>query len=444
MMRALTVAIVFVTFAAAGGCQNSAETGMLTVAVNNETVVDSSDEPMLPPVAEGDWPWWRGPALDGHAAPQSPPIAWSETENVAWKADVPGRGHGTPSVWDSRIFVPTADEAAETKRLLCYDRATGEQLWDTTLHSGGFMHMHKKNSQASATPACDGQRVYMPYMVEHNGEEGIWVTATDLDGNIVWQTNAGPFTTQHGYGSSPLLYKSLVIVAGDNAETGFLTALDRETGEIRWRTERERQFNWATPVVAETSGRTQLLIHGAFLVTSYDPDTGRELWRADGLAQACANTVVFDDSMVYASGGWPEKVLMAIRTDGSGDVSDTHVAWQTEKSIAYVPSMLLDQGRLYAVSDQGIATCYEAASGKVLWQKRLGGNFSASPVLVGNAIYVPDEDGKLHVFRAAEEFESLAVNDLGDGGFASPVIVGGQILLRTNHHLYCLGEPAGG
>jgi outer membrane protein assembly factor BamB len=396
-----------------------------------------------PASSANDWPWWRGASLDGHAFAQdgpAPPLSWSETENVLWKADVPGRGHATPTVWGDRIFVSTADDDAETMSLLCFARDDGELLWTKRLHEGNFMHRHNKNSHASGTPACDGTHVYVAHMVTHDGQDGIWVSAVDLDGNIAWQKKAGPFTSRHGYGSAPSMYRDLLIVNGDNGENGFLAALERSSGEVRWRIRRPLYYNFSSPVVAEVAGREQLLTHGVGEVTSYDPATGDQLWRCDGPTETCANTVAFDTERVYAAGGWPDKNLLAIRADGSGDVTDSHIEWQTGKAVCYVPSMLVDGGRLYSVNDQGVAACYDAASGNVHWVKRLGGNFSASPVLAAGHIYVPDEAGLVHVFRASDTYASVAQNDLADGGFASPVIIGGVIYLRTLNHLYAIGD----
>ncbi len=184
-----------------------------------------------------DWPWWRGQSRDGKAArPESaatsPPVTWSPTQNVVWRQDVPGRGHASPVVWQDRIYTATADEQAGTQSLLAFDRETGKSLWNTVVHRGEFAACHGTNSQASATPACDGQRIFGAFI----RPDGLWITAVDLDGEIVWQTKAGPFQSQHGYGASPVLYQSLVIVAGDNSGPGYLAALERETGKIVWRT----------------------------------------------------------------------------------------------------------------------------------------------------------------------------------------------------------------
>ncbi len=388
-------------------------------------------------VAESDWPWWRGTERDGKAIAQDVPVEWSETENVAWRASVPGRGHGSPTVWGERVFLATADEKAETQSLMAFDRATGKPLWTTKMHDGPPMHRHDKNSHASASPACDGERVFIAFMAD----DGIWVTATDLDGSIVWQKKAGEFESKHGYGASPLVYKSLVIVPGDSGGGSFLAALHRKTGEIVWRTARPNESSFASPVVAEVCGRTQLLISGCNQVTSYDPDVGTLLWWCDGPADTTAATIATDGELVVASGGYPQKEILCIRGDGEGDVSQSHVEWRTGRNATYVPSPLVHEGRTYIVDDKGIFSCYTTSTGKVLWQQRLGGGFSASPVLCGDRIYLTNETGTTYVVRAADSFEQLGENKLGAAGFASPVICGGQIFLRTEDALVCIAAP---
>jgi hypothetical protein len=392
--------------------------------------------------AEGDWPWWRGPAIDGKSSDVQPATTWTKTKNVAWQASVPGAGHSSPIVCGPRVFLTSADESAKKQLVLCYDRKSGKSLWTTVAHEGGLMSKHGKNSHASATPACDARRVFAAFI----NSDALHVTATDLEGNIVWQTSAGPFRSEHGYGSSPVLYKSLVIVCGDNLSGCFLAALDRDTGEIVWRTGRKttgRHGSYATPIVAEVAGRPQLLLHGMRSTSSYDPETGELLWSCDGPAEVAACTVAFSDELVFSSGGYPEKELLAIRADGSGDVTKSHLVWRTGKGVTYVPSPLFHAGRLYVVNDGGIATCFDAANGKQIWQGRLEGSFSSSPVLAGGLLYVTNESGKTYVLKAGPRFEVVAENDLADGGgFATPAVCGSQIFVRTEHKLYCIAEPA--
>ena len=211
-------------------------------------------EPILPEVAPADWPWWRGPTLDGKSRDRSAPTQWSATENVTWKTPVPGRGHSSPVLWGDRLFLTTADEAKQTQRVLAFDRKTGRAVWDTVAHTGGLDPKHEKNSHASATPACDGERVYAVFI---NGG-AMHVTATDLDGKVVWQKNAGPYTSQHGNGSSPVLYKKTVIVVADSLKGSFLAALDRATGDVVWKIDRPvtgRNGSYESPVVATIAGK---------------------------------------------------------------------------------------------------------------------------------------------------------------------------------------------
>jgi hypothetical protein len=389
--------------------------------------------------ATGDWPWWRGPERDGKAAATdsgAPPIEWSESKNVLWKADLPGHGHGSACVAGERVYLATADEDAETQSLLAFDRATGKPVWSRAIHRGPLMHRHPKNSHASCTPACDGERVFTAFMAA----DGIWVTAVDLDGTILWQTKAGDFTSMHGYGASPLLYGATVIVPGDNTGGAFLAALHRKTGTIVWRARRPNVASFSSPVVAHVAGTDQLLLSGGGMTASYDPATGRELWRVNGPADTTACTMTADGDLVFASGGYPQKEILCIRADGAGGASDRHVAWRTHKNATYVPSPLVHAGRLYVVDDGGVATCYRATTGEVLWQRRLGGGFSASPTFAAGRIYVTSESGTTFVIAAEDAFRLLAENQLGDAGFASPVVAGGQLFLRTGDALYCIGE----
>jgi outer membrane protein assembly factor BamB len=387
-----------------------------------------------------DWPWWRGPSGDGVSTDTRVVTEWSKTKNVVWKTAVPGRGHSSPVLWGARVFLTTADEGSQTQSVLALDRNTGKTLWTTVAHKGGLMNKHGKNSHASATSACDGERVYSVFI----NSDALHVTATSLDGKILWQSSPGPFRSEHGYGSSPVLYKSLVIVNGDNLSGCFIAALDRKTGKQVWKTPRKttgRHGSYATPIVAKVAGRTQLLLHGMETMSSYDPDTGKLLWSCAGPTEVTACTVAFNDKLVFASGGYPDKEILAIRPDGSGDVTKTHVAWRSRKGVTYVPSPLYHDGHLYVVNDGGVTSCFAADTGDQVWQERLEGSFSASPVLAGGNFYVTNEAGRTFVFKAGPKFQLIAQNDLADGGFATPAIVGGQIFLRTEHNLLCIGQP---
>jgi hypothetical protein len=390
----------------------------------------------------GDWPWWRGPALDGKSTDRHVVTTWGPHKNVLWKTKVPGRGHSSPIVCGNCVFLTTAEEEAQEQRVLAFDRKTGRPLWSTLAHKGGFLAKNAKNSQASATPACDGERVYSAFI----NRDGLHVTATDLLGKIVWQAKAGAFTSEHGYGSSPVLSGSLVIVDGDSMEDSFLAALDRRSGKVVWRTDRKttgRHGSYATPVVARLAGKPQLIMTGMGEVTSYDPATGKRLWWCQGPAEVTACTAACSDTLVFATGGFPEKAILAIRADGTGDVTESHVVWRTNKGVTYVPSPLHNDGCLYVVADDGVATCFQAATGKQVWQHRLAGAFTSSPVLVGDLLLATNESGKTFVLRTGQKFKLVAANELDGGILATPAVCGGQIFIRTDHDLYCIGRPSG-
>jgi outer membrane protein assembly factor BamB len=393
----------------------------------------------LPPLElrATDWPCWRGPTRDNQATGAAP-IRWSRTENIVWSADVPGRGHASPCVSGDRVFLATCDEIAEKQLVLGYDRKTGKLLWTTVAHEGGLEHRHEKNSHASATPACDGERVFVPFL----NRGAIRVTATDLDGKILWQKDAGAFETMHGYSSSPVLWKSFVIIDADSSAGSFLAALHRKSGEIVWKTPRRNIHSFATPALATVSGKPQLVLNAAQTVSSYDPDTGKPIWYCEGPAQFQACTPALGPDFVFASGGYPEKEILCLRADGQGNVTATHILWRSKHGVTYVPSPIYHDGRVLVVNGGGVVTCFDGKAGTELWKDRLPGEFSASPVLAGGVFYDTNEDGVTHVFRAGDKLEVLASNDLGDGGFASPAICGGQIFIRASHRLVCIGDAA--
>jgi len=411
------------------GCSASAPTAAPPAA---------DDLPAVKPAAE-DWPWWRGAHWDNIAAAgQTPPVRWSPTENVVWKAEVPGRGHGSPCIWGNSIFLPTADDEAEIQYLLCYDRRNGRKRWQTELHRKGFVHINPKNSHASASPACDGSLVFMPFVIQ----DAIWLSALDFTGKIVWQKRLGDFHSMHGFAASPVVYRSLVIVVADNLKNSFVAAVHRRTGELVWKTDRPsyRLGTYASPALGHVAGRDQLLLHGPMKVFAYDPLSGKELWTCDGPSESASSTMSFSGNLVYSSVGFPQRNMLCIRADGHGDVTGTHIVWSKKNKMAYVPSLLLDRGLLYMVEDSGNLACFEAGTGAVVWTAKVEGQFSSSPLLAGGHIYVVNEDGVTFVLKPGRKFEVVAKNALGDGGFANPVICASRIYLRTLHSLYCLGK----
>lgn len=379
-------------------------------------------EPIV--VGPDDWPWWRGPTRNGVARPEpKPPLTWSDTENVVWKVEVPGRGHGSPIVVGDQVFLATAEVDRDAQSVLCYDRKTGRRLWQTDVHQGGLTKQgNAKSTLASSTIACDGKRLFVNFL----NSDAIVTTALDRDGKKIWQTKVTDYILHQGFASSPAVYEDLVFVSADNKGTGALVALDRATGERVWKRDRPKLPNYASPIVLHVAGRDQLFFIGCDLVTSLDPKSGSLLWEIKGSTTECVTSTVTDGNLMITSGGYPKGHVAAVRADGSGEV-----VWEI-KSKVYVPSMLLDRGHLFGVQDNGIAFCRKADTGAEVWTGRLDGGFSASPILVGNLIYAVSESGRTYVFEAnPAAFKLLATNALGGETLATPAICGGRIYLRT-------------
>ena len=402
-----------------------------------ETPKDASTDGIQ--VTATDWPWWRGPTRDGVAAAnQKPPFKWSETENVLWKTPIPGGGHGSPIVVGDQVFLALADIETQSQAVLCIDRHTGKQLWRTEVHRRKIEKKDiGKSSLASSTLACDGHRVFINFF----HDAAIYTTALSRDGKQIWQTKVTDFGKQE-FGSSPTVVGPLVIVAADNKVAGVIAGLDRATGKIVWKQERPHEWNYASPILLRAAGRDQLLMNGATLVSSFDPLTGKKLWECTSTATETIASVVSDGERIFTSAGSPKSYVAAMRADGSGKI-----VWEN-KSKVYVPSMLIQGGHLYAVLDIGVAMCWNCATGKELWKERLEGEFSASPVLVGEHIFATNEVGRTFIFKASPAaFELVAANQLAGEVMASPAICGDRIYVRAftkeqakrQETLYCLG-----
>lgn len=389
-----------------------------------------------------DWPWWRGPSRNGVAAAnQKTPTEWSDAQGVLWKSPVSGRGHGSPTVVGDRILLATADEERQVQSVLCFDRSTGKQLWKTDIHQGNFVTtgINKKSSHASSTPASDGEHVFINFP----NSNAIQTTALNLKGQIQWQTRVSDYTLHQGFGSSPALFESLVLVASDNKAGGAVAGLQRGTGKVAWKQDRPKLPNYPSPIILNTAGRDQLFLIGCDLVSSFDPRDGKKLWEIEGSTTECVTSTVTDGQLIFTSGGYPRNHVAAVKADGSGKI-----VWDNNTRV-YVPSMLIKDGYLYATADAGVAMCWESATGKEVWKGRLGGTFSSSPILVGDLIYATNEAGETYLFKASpKEFELLAKSKLGDEVFASPAICGGRIYLRAatttdgkrQEFLYCVGN----
>jgi outer membrane protein assembly factor BamB len=387
-----------------------------------------------------DWPGWRGPTGDGHAAAgQRAPVKWSDTENVVWRAAVRGRGHGSPTVAGDRIYLATADAATEEQLVLCFDRATGRPLWETVVHRGKIdTKGHRNTSQASSSVAWDGERLYINFP----NDNGVATTALDPAGRIVWQQRVSDFVMHQGFGSSPVVHGDVVLVTADHRGGGTVAGLDRRTGKFVWRHERPKIANYASFAVVQAGGRTQAVLAGCNLVASFDPATGRKLWETAGSTEETVVTAVTDGSRIFVGGGYPKNHTMAMEADGTGTI-----AWQNGTRV-YVPSLLVRDGHVYGVTDAGQAVCWKSATGEEVWREKVDKDFYASPVMLGTLIYATSQRGVTSVFEATpQQFRLVAQNTLGDEAFASPAICGDRIYLRSarkgesrQEYLWCVGQ----
>ncbi len=421
--------------------------------------------------ASGDdsanWPQWRGPSGNGISNEKNLPLEWSATKNIRWKTRISGRGHSSPIVWGNRIFLTTSIEGQviegaeavrhiykgqeyrhpdstgatndQTLKLLCIDSDTGKILWDKLLYQGSvYDNRHRKNTYASATCATDGVNVYVSFEAE-----GVY--CYDFNGKRVWKKSVGRIAKGGmGPGTSPVLFENLVILQCDQeyGEGSFITALDKTTGKQVWKVARSHRRSWATPLLVRAGGRIELIASGGESVIAYDPATGKELWRAEGVSSYAIPSPVAGHDMVFVSAGSEDKRALAIRT---GDVdAKSRIVWRYEKGTAYVPSPILYGDLLYLMTDGGIITCLEAKTGRVVYEGRPSAPalFSASPVAFDGKILVTSEDGDTLVIRAGPKFEVLQTNSLNEPIYASPALANGKIFIRGDKHLYCIASEA--
>jgi outer membrane protein assembly factor BamB len=383
-----------------------------------------------------DWPEFRGPTGQGHSAERGVPLEWSETRNVLWKTPVPGLGWSSPVVAGGRVWLTTATkERGASLRVVAFDVETGREIVNTeAFRARNSEPTNPKNSLASPTPIVEGDRVYV-----HFGAEG--TAALTTTGEIVWKTRL-PYESQHGNGGSPVLYNDLLIVSCDGSDEAFVVALDKQTGKVRWKTRRRQPWDqaYSTPLVIRVGEQDQVVSVGAYRAGAYDPISGKEIWRVsynDGFSNV--PRPVFGHGLVYIATGFQQPTLLAVRAEGTGDVTKTHVAWTLRRGAPLTPSPLLVGDELYIVNDGGIASCLDARTGAAHWQARLGGNFSASPVFVDGRIYFLSEEGVATAIAPGKEFRKLATNQLDGATLASMAISEGSIFIRAGTHLYRIG-----
>ena len=425
-----------------------------------------------------NWTQFRGPAASGIADGADPPVTWDSTKgtNVAWKTEIPGLAHSSPVVWGDRVFVTTAissdpnsklrwglygdvepstDLSKHSWKIYCLDRKTGKITWERVAHEGiPRTKRHPKSTQATQTPVTDGKRV-----IALMGSEGMY--AYDLDGKLLWKKDLGALTSgwffdpdyEWGHGSSPVIYKNSVIVQCDLAKDSYIAAFDITTGEKLWMTPRKEISSWGTPTIVESKGRAELVTNGTKGIRGYDPATGKELWTFNGNnSEVTATTPVFGSDLIFIANGYPPvQPIYAFKPGASGDISlkqgeesNAAMAWGKKRGGPYMPTPIVYGDLLYILSNSGVLTAYNAKTGDRVYQERLskkGTAHSASPVAADGRLYIASEDGDVFVVKTGPKFELLATNPVGDVLMATPAIVPGMIVLRSQHFVYGFAEP---
>lgn len=384
----------------------------------------------------GDWTEFRGPTGQGTVDVSGLPLEWGPQKNVAWKVEVPGRGWSSPVVVGKRILLTTAVPKGEgqTLRVLCLNADSGIPEWDVPIFEQASGGCHSKNSHASATPITDGKHVFV-----HFGTHG--TACLDLEGHVVWKSNEVQYSPVHGNGGSPVLAAGNLVFSCDGGDTAFVAALNQTTGDVVWKTPRPensgKKFAFSTPLVITVNGQKQVVSAGASTVAAYEPTSGAEIWRVRYPGgYSVVPRPVFGQGLVFLSTGYDQPSMLAVRPDGKGDVTGTHVAWKYGRSAPRNASPILVGSELYFVSDNGVLTCVDAKSGKEHWQRRIGGDHSASPLYSDGRLYFLNEEGEGIVVQAGKTFKELARNALDEQSLASYAVVEQSLLIRTESHLY--------
>jgi outer membrane protein assembly factor BamB len=393
------------------------------------------------------WPCFRGPGRQGISQEKNVPLKWSAAENIRWKTAIPGEGWSSPVVFGDRVFVTTALEGGAALHLLCLDRKSGQMAWDKEITRQEAGHKQRFNSYATSTPTTDGKRVYM---IACDGR----IFGVSMDGGVEWVNSDFDYYSEHGLAISPVLYEDLVIVAFDwssrppNDKVGWqvpwdkavILAVDTNTGKTRWRGSRgSSRVAHVVPQVAKVDGQDQLVSGAGDVIQGHDLKTGERLWTASSPGEGVVPSVVVGDGLAFTASGFGDSTIRAVRLGGKGDVTKTHMVWESKDDVPHVSSMLYVAPHLYSVNESGVAKCFNGATGAVLWRERLAGKFSASPVWADGKVYFLGENGKTTVVEDGPQFKVVAESALGETCCASPAISQGNIFIRTEKTLYCIG-----
>ncbi|MAR09184.1 MAG: serine/threonine protein kinase [Blastopirellula sp.] len=392
-----------------------------------------------------DWTRFRGPNGQGISSEKGLPTNWSATENIAWKSPIPGDGWSSPIVLGNQIFLTTATDEGASCRLICVNREDGTITWNTEVHRQKPGPKRRQNSYATPTPVTDGKRVYAVF---YDGT----VVAVDLKGKLVWKNTEVDFFSLHGLGASPILVQDQLVMPFDGSsrtenrlgwkipwEQAVVLALDTANGKVRWKGKRGKsRVGHVTPIVVEDG--KQIVTAGGDRVQGFDTNTGERIWSIYSQGEGVTPSPVVGDGLIYTSSGFEEPTIRAIRLGGQGDITKSHIAWEQKKGVPVLASPLFVSPYLYTITRDNILHCLNAENGDIVWQKRLQGVYSASPVLVEGRIYILSEDGVTLVLQPGDRYDEIARNELGERCLASMAVSQGHFYVRAAQHLYCIGK----
>lgn len=392
------------------------------------------------PAAAQEWTRFRGPNGTGISESKSIPVTWTE-KDFRWSVAIPGQSHSTPVFWGDRLFLESAQDEGKERMLLCLRKEDGREVW-MKKYSMATHPKHKLNSYASSTPAVDKDRVYASFA----DVEKFVVRAWDHAGKELWNVNLGPFKSQHGLGASPILFEEKLIVTNDQDGDSFIVALDVKTGKIVWKCARrgvEQNTAYGTPTILERPGQPTQILTTSFAhgISGLDARTGAMLWEAKVFDKRAVSSPVVAGDLVFGScgSGGGGNFVAAVRLGGKGDVTSSNLAYTVKTSAPYVPTPVVSGDRIFWISDDGVASCVEASTGRIIWKERVGGTYFGSPVLVDGHLYCVSSKGEVAVLAAADEYKLLSRNPLGEGSHSTPSVDGDRIYFKTFTHLVCLG-----
>jgi outer membrane protein assembly factor BamB len=393
-----------------------------------------------------NWPRFRGPTGQGVSSETNLPLTWSDTENIAWRRPIDGQGWSSPIVWDDRVIVTSATDEGHSCHVICLDRRTGDVVWDREVFRQETRFKRPDNSYATPTAVTDGRRIFAVFAAGG-------IAALDMDGKPLWTNDEVKFFSQHGLGASPILAGDVVIMPFDGSSPeseviGFkqgwdgavMLALDQATGDVRWRAKRGlSRLAHVTPQVVEQDGKPVVISGAGDVIQGHDLATGELVWTIHSQGEGVTPSIVIGDGLAYSCSGFEKPTIRAVRYDGRGDVTASHIQWEQTKGVPALSSLLLVGGRIYSVTDQGVVSCFDAASGEEMWKKRIGGRHSPSPVFADGRIYFLSEEGESVVIAPGDEYQELARNHVHALCRASLAVSQGNIFLRTEKELLCIG-----